>query len=78
MNKQTLVETPSQAEIDPNLQLRLHQGGSSMSEVSVSTFPVVIGREGGADIALSGLWVGRQHAEIQLKHDALFIRDQGT
>ena len=78
MNKHTFAETALQAEIDPNLQLRLHQSGSSISEVSVSKFPAVIGRDGDADVGLSGLWVGRQHAEIQLKHDALFVRDQGT
>ena len=78
MNKQTFVGAALQVELDPNLQLRMHQGGSSISEVSVSKFPAVIGRDGDADIGLSGLWVGRQHAEIQLKHDALFVRDQGT
>lgn len=78
MNKQTFVGAALQVELDPNLQLRMHQGGSSISEVSVSKFPAAIGRDGDADISLSGLWVGRQHAEIQLKHDALFVRDQGT
>lgn len=62
----------------PDLHLRLHQGGSSESSVSLTVFPARIGRDGDADISLSGLWVGRQHAEIQLKHDALFVRDQGT
>ncbi len=78
MTEQIFLESYSETRIDPNLQLRLYQGGSTVSEVFVSKFPAVIGRDSDADVELSGLWVGRQHAEIQLKHDALFIRDQGT
>ena len=67
MNEQIFSGAAVDTQIDPNLQLRLHQGGSSISEISVSKFPAVIGRDGDADVGLSGLWVGRQHAEIQLK-----------
>lgn len=62
----------------PEVRIRYSQGGTAAAAVQLSQFPALIGREGTADILLSGLWVGKQHAQIQLRRGDLFVCDQGT
>lgn len=41
-------------------------------------FPSVIGREENSGIHLSGLWVGRQHATLQMTPEGVMLHDHGT
>lgn len=66
------------SEATAELGLRLSQGGVPAASLSVSRFPACIGREPAADIALSGIWIGKRHAEIQSRRGDFFIQDQGT
>ena len=62
----------------PGVQIRVSQGGSSVTTATLTHFPALIGRETTADLILSGLWVGKQHAELRLRRGDLFVSDQGT
>jgi pilus assembly protein CpaF len=60
------------------LRLSLSQGGAILSEPTLSDFPAVIGREENHALPLSGLWVGKTHAVIDLGRAGFLIRDSGT
>ena len=62
----------------PTLVLKVLQGIDGASAISCHDFPADIGRDEGAAIRLSGLWVGKQHAEIRVGRGGLMIYDGGT
>jgi len=63
----------------PNgLVLELLQGGAAPQKLVCREFPALIGRDESANVPLSGLWVGKQHAEIRIGGGGLMVVDRGT
>jgi len=61
-----------------SITLSLTQAGSTAQEVSITEFPAVIGRDPAHAICLSGVWVGKVHADIALGVAGFTVRDHGT
>lgn len=49
--------------------------GVARHDISLTEFPVVIGRSAEADLRLSDCWVSRRHCEIDVVGDTLVVRD---
>lgn len=60
------------------LRLSVVQGNGETRQVICSHFPLRIGRDDQADIILTGLWVGKQHAEIRRTGSEFKVLDFGT
>lgn len=60
------------------LTIAIAQPGRSISTVTIREFPAVIGRDTAVPISLSGLWVGRRHAEIRPGLGGFVLVDYGT
>ena len=62
----------------PELRLTVIQVSGETRYLDCSEFPVRIGREEHADVCLSGLWVGKCHAEIRRTGHEFKVVDMGT
>lgn len=60
------------------LVLDISQGVGAVTRHACVEFPARIGRDEACPIFLSGLWVGKYHAEIRVGHGGLMVLDQGT
>lgn len=60
------------------LTVSISQPGQVTRDLALSEFPAVIGRDAAVSINLSGLWVGRRHAEIRPGLGSFTIVDFGT
>ena len=73
------IEVPLLCNKGPKgLVLELLQGGAAPQKLVCREFPALIGRDESANVPLSGLWVGKQHAEIRLGGGGLMVVDRGT
>ena len=73
------IEVPLLCNTGPKgLVLELLQGGAAPQKLLCREFPALIGRDESANVPLSGLWVGKQHAEIRLGGGGLMVVDRGT
>ena len=73
------IEVPLLCNTGPKgLVLELLQGGAAPQKLVCREFPALIGRDESANVPLSGLWVGKQHAEIRLGGGGLMVVDRGT
>lgn len=60
------------------VKIGLGQPGQHPSDLVIQQFPAVIGRDTALAIPLSGLWVGRRHAEIRPGLGGFVVVDYGT
>ena len=62
----------------PRLTIGISQPGQPPRDLNITEFPAVIGRDAALAINLSGLWVGRRHAEIRPGLGSFVVADYGT
>ena len=60
------------------LELSYAQGNEVPITMALNEFPAAIGRDESSALVLTGLWVGRRHAELRLGRAGLMVIDQGT
>lgn len=69
---------PDESPAQPKLTLEIRVG-TTVSEVEISRFPCIIGREEGeCDLLLGESAVSRKHAVIELSENAFCIKDLGA
>ena len=61
-----------------SLRLGVSQGTDTATQKIISVFPATIGRDSNHAVCLTGLWVGKIHAEIRLGGAGLMVFDHGT
>lgn len=69
---------PTQESVVSSAWISLSQSGGMPTKILLSDFPSLIGRDDGAQIALTGLWVGKRHSEIRRSSVGLMVIDHGT
>lgn len=72
------TNTTEHTAFDIRMKLTVCHGDTHTQDFVADRYPVLIGRDEQAHLTLSGLWVGKTHAEIQATQAGLRVIDHGT